>query len=421
MDERNQLAPSVIRDASLAPRGRDKIEWAATHMPVLNRLARRMDDSGTLAGHRVAICLHLEAKTAHLARTLQRLGCQVAICGSNPLSTQDDVCAALAEEGVAVYAWHDCTAEEYREFIHMAVAHNPTLIIDDGGDLVNVLHREEKHRLAHVIGGSEETTTGVHRLKAMARDGALAFPMIAANDARSKYLFDNRYGTGQSVWDGIMRTTNLLVAGKVVVVAGYGWCGKGIALRARGLGARVIVCEVDPVRAVEAAMDGSDVMTMAEAAPLGDIFITATGCRDTITGAHFSLMKDGALLANAGHFDVEINKDDLAAGAEEISEVRPGVSEYASRDGRRLYLLAEGRLVNIAAGDGHPAEIMDMSFAVQMLALEYLVEQGERLVPGVVDLPRALDAQVCRERLAAMGMSLDDLTEAQRTYLSSWD
>lgn len=401
--------------------GRDKIEWAAAHMPVLNQLARTVGENGTLVGHRVAICLHLEAKTAHLARTLQRLGCEVTICGSNPLSTQDDVCAALVREGVAVYARHDCTPEEYRRFIRMALSHNPTLIVDDGGDLVNVLHRDEEHRLDQVIGGSEETTTGVNRLRAMARDGALAFPMLAANDARSKYLFDNRYGTGQSVWDGIMRTTNLLVAGKVVVVAGYGWCGKGIALRARGLGARVIVCEVDPVRAVEAAMDGCHVMSMAEAAPAGDIFITATGCKDTITGDHFALMKDGAILANAGHFDVEINIGDLAAGAGKVNAVRPNIAEYVWPGGRRLYLLAEGRLVNIAAGDGHPAEIMDMSFAVQLLALEYLAEHGSRLEPGVVDLPRELDARVCRERLAVMGMTMDDLTDHQRTYLSSWE
>ncbi|MEX2355577.1 MAG: adenosylhomocysteinase [Thermaerobacterales bacterium] len=414
------IKPSVVRNPDLAPMGQSKIDWVSQHMPVLREATDRLTREGTLRGQRVAVCLHLEAKTAYLAICLQEAGCQVSICGSNPLSTQDDVCAALAANGVSVYAWHDCSEEEYRQFIRMTVANNPTLLIDDGGDLVNVLHREEKSRLPHVIGGSEETTTGVLRLRAMAADGALAFPMIAANDARSKYLFDNRYGTGQSVWDGIMRNTNLLVAGKVIVVVGYGWCGKGVALRAEGLGARVIICEVDPVHANEALMDGHDVMPLAEAARLGDIFVTVTGCRDVITRPHFELMKDGALLANAGHFDVEINTADLSDLAAAVRTVRGTIAEYAMADGRRIYLLAQGRLVNIGAADGHPAEIMDMSFGVQMMSLTYLIQNRDKLGKGVIDLPRDIDDRVCRIRLEALGKPIDRLTTDQERYLRSW-
>lgn len=415
-----QPPPSVIKDPSLAPSGHRKIQWVARHMPVVNAVTARLAEEGVLAGQRITICLHLEAKTAHWALRLQEAGAQVAVCGSNPLSTQDDVCAALAERGVAVYATHDCTPEEYKGYIHLAVAHNPTLLVDDGGDLVQVLHTDERDRLPYILGGSEETTTGVIRLRAMAAEGALAFPMMATNDARSKFLFDNRHGTGQSVWAAITAGTNLLVAGKVVVVAGYGWCGKGVAQRAQGLGARVIVCEVDPVRATEALMDGHQVMPALEAAALGDFFITTTGCKDVFHKDHFARMKDGAMLANAGHFDVEINIPDLAAMAVAQEDIRPNVREYRLADGRSLFLLAQGRLVNLAGGDGHPAEIMDMSFAVQSLALRHLALHHRDLKPGVHPIPPEVDGQVCMTRLEALGIGIDRLTPEQQAYLSSW-
>lgn len=409
-----------IRDITLAPQGQRKIQWVAQFMPVLNRLRNSLLKEGWLRGLRIAICLHLEAKTAYLAASLHEAGAEVAICGSNPLSTQDDVCAALVERGISVYAWHGATIDEYRQFIRDTVSFRPHLVIDDGGDLVNVLHNEQGHLAGDVIGGSEETTTGVLRLRAMAAHGVLKFPMIAANDSRAKFLFDNRYGTGQSVWDAIMRTTNLVIAGKTVVVLGYGWCGKGVALRARGLGARVIVCEVDPVAAVEALMDGCQVMTAKEAARLGDIFITTTGCRDVIHGEHFALMKDGAILANAGHFDVEINIQQLQAAATTISRVRPNVDAYHLADGRTLYLLAEGRLVNLGAGDGHPTEVMDLSFGVQVFALKYLVDNQGQLSPQVINLPRSIDAAVCLAHLDALGITIDTLTPRQQEYLTSW-
>ncbi|MFO7245783.1 MAG: adenosylhomocysteinase [Thermaerobacter sp.] len=410
----------MIRDPSLAPSGWRKLRWVEARMPVLAYLRPRIRREGWLRGRRVAICLHLEAKTAHLARILQEAGAEVAICGSNPLSTQDDVAAALAETGVRVYAWHGADTAQYREFIRRTVEFGPELVIDDGGDLVNVLHNERADLADGVLGGSEETTTGVQRLRAMAAEGALRFPMIAANDSRAKYLFDNRYGTGQSVWDGIMRSTNLVVAGKTVVVIGYGWCGKGVALRARGLGARVVVCEVDPVAANEALLDGCEVMPSLKAAEVGDIFITVTGCRDALAAPHFERMKDGALLANAGHFDVEINKHDLRRLAQEVEQVRPHVEAYRLAGGRTLYLLAEGRLVNLAAGDGHPAEIMDMSFGVQVLALRYLVEHARKLPRDVIRLPGEVDEAVCRMRLEALGIAIDTLTPEQQAYLSSW-
>lgn len=410
----------MIRDPALAPDGWRKLRWVENRMPVLARLRSQLQSEGWLRGRRVAICLHLEAKTAHLARILQEAGAEVAICGSNPLSTQDDVCAALAETGVRVFAWHGADAGEYRDFILRTVEFGPELVIDDGGDLVNVLHNERADLADGVLGGSEETTTGVLRLRAMAAEGALRFPMIAANDSRAKYLFDNRYGTGQSVWDGIMRATNLVVAGKTVVVVGYGWCGKGVAMRARGLGARVIVCEVDPVAANEALMDGCLVMPALEAAEQGDIFVTVTGCRDALAAPHFQRMKDGALLANAGHFDVEISKTDLRRLARSVEPVRPHVDAYHLPGGRTLYLLAEGRLVNLAAGDGHPAEIMDMSFGVQVLALRYLVDHGGNLPRDVIRLPAEVDEAVCRARLEALGIGIDTLSPEQRAYLDSW-
>ncbi|MCL6633952.1 MAG: adenosylhomocysteinase, partial [Alicyclobacillus herbarius] len=352
------------------------------------------------------------------ALTIQAGGAEVAVAASNPLSTQDDVVAALVDRGVTAFAWHGATPEEYHRHLQQLLDFHPHALIDDGGDLVATLHRERPDQVQEIIGGCEETTTGVIRLRAMERDGALRFPMMAVNDAYCKYLFDNRYGTGQSVWDGIMRTTNLVVAGKTVVVIGYGWCGKGVAMRAKGLGARVIVCEVDPIKALEAVMDGFSVMPVVEAAKHGDFFVTVTGDKDCLTRPAFEVMKDGAVLANAGHFDVEISKPDLVRLATQVRTVRRNVEEYQLADGRRLYLLAEGRLVNLASGDGHPAEVMDLTFALQALALRDVV-QGQ-YAPGVHNLPRETDEQVARLRLEAWGIQIDDLTPAQRDYLGSW-
>jgi adenosylhomocysteinase len=410
---------STIRDASLAPAGKMKIDWVREHMPVLNELAKDFRQSKPFTGLRIAICLHLEAKTAYMAKVLQESGAEVTITGSNPLSTQDDVAAALVADGITVHAWYGATAAEYDEHLQKTLECEPHLLIDDGGDLVTMLHTRYPHLLPQVRGGAEETTTGLVRLRSMAAEGALKIPMMAVNDAYCKYLFDNRYGTGQSVWDGIMRATNLVVAGKTVVVAGYGWCGKGVAMRARGLGARVIVCEIDPIKAVEAVMDGHTVMPMLEAAEYGDIFITVTGCRDVITREHYVRMKNGAILCNAGHFDVEVNKNDLRELAGEPQLVRRNVEafEFGSK---RLYLLAEGRLVNLAAADGHPAEIMDMSFALQVEALHYLNTNYGQLPNEVLPLPQSVDDKVARHKLAALGMGIDKLTPEQEAYLQSW-
>ena len=411
---------SAIRDASLAPEGAKKIRWAMRHMPVLNEIGRVFDAEKPFKGLNIGVCLHLEAKTACLAMALAGAGARVSIAGSNPLSTQDDVAAALADQGVNVYAWRGATAEEYSAFIRSVIEDGPNLVIDDGGDLVGMIHGELGSFSGSVIGGCEETTTGVKRLRAMEREGVLRFPMMAVNNARCKYLFDNRYGSGQSVWDGIMRATNILVAGKTAVVIGYGWCGKGVAMRARGLGADVIVCEVDPVKANEALADGHRVMTSREAAGCGDIFVTVTGCRDVLTRDHFQVMKDGAILANAGHFDVEISKPDLRAVSREVSEARPGVAEYVTLDGRRLHLLAEGRLVNLAAADGHPIEIMDMSFAVQAMAVRYVRDNAGTLGPRVVPVPPEVDETVARLRLDGLGVRIDSLSGPQASYLESW-
>jgi len=411
---------SVITDLRLAPEGHLKIDWAAAHMPVLNRIRERFEREKPFAGLKVAISLHLEAKTAYLAKVIAAGGAEVAITGSNPLSTQDDVCAALVEDGIAVFAKYNPTPEEYKELLVKTLETKPDLIIDDGGDLVAILHAERPDLLANVRGGAEETTTGILRLKAMERDGALKFPMVAVNDAYCKYLFDNRYGTGQSVFDGINRTTNLVVAGKTVVVSGYGWCGKGVAMRAKGLGANVVVTEVNAIRAVEAYMDGFAVMPMLEAAKIGDIFITVTGNRDVIRGEHYAVMKDGALLANAGHCDVEVNKPDLEAMSVSRRTVRKNIEEFRLKDGRRLYLLAEGRLVNLAAGDGHPAEIMDMTFALQALALKYVNESHESIGRRVVNVPYEIDEQVARLKLESLGTSIDRLSDDQKRYLESW-
>jgi len=411
---------SIIRDPLLAPEGRMKINWVKEHMPVLGKLAGEYARTKPLAGLRVAICLHLEAKTAYMAEVFRDCGAEVAITGSNPLSTQDDVAAALAGEGITVYAWYNATAEEYESHLQKTLETEPHLIIDDGGDLTAMLHTRFAYLLPQVRGGAEETTTGLNRLRAMADKKALKIPVMAVNDAYCKYLFDNRYGTGQSVWDGIMRATNLLVAGKNVVVAGYGWCGKGVAMRARGLGARVIVCEVDPVRAMEAVMDGNVVIPLLEACRYGDIFVTVTGCKDVMTEAHFLEMKDGAIICNAGHFDVEIDKEALMRLADEHFQARRNVEAFRIK-GKNIYLLASGRLVNLAAADGHPAEIMDLSFALQVEALLYLNNNYGSLKNEVLPLPRAIDEKVARYKLEAMGITIDRLSEEQLQYLRSWE
>lgn len=411
---------SMVRDPSLAPSGRRKIAWAAAHMPVLESLARELEESGELRGRRISLCLHLEAKTAHLAEVLHQAGARVSVAGSNPLSTQDDVAAALAETGVEVFAWRGATPEEYRDFLERALAQRPELVIDDGADLVGLLHSERRDLLGGVRGGAEETTTGIQRLRALEAEGLLAFPVMATNDGLAKHLFDNRYGTGQSTWDAILRTTNLTVAGKTAVVLGYGWCGKGVAARAAGLGARVIVCEVDPVAANEALMDGFEVMPALEAAERGDFFVTVTGMREVLRREHFERMRDGAVLANAGHFDVEISKPDLSALAVRREEARPHVESYVLADGRRLHLLAEGRLVNLAAGDGHPAEIMDLSFSLQVEAIRYVARHADELGPRLVPIPRELDERVLGRRLAALGVRIDRLTPEQEAYRRSW-
>jgi adenosylhomocysteinase len=409
---------SIIRDISLAPQGMDKINWVREHMPVLNVLNAELSATRPLAGHRLVVTVHLEAKTAYLAMVLANAGASVAVTGSNPLSTQDDVAAALASQGVKVFAWYDCTAGEYDNFLHKALDTGPDIIIDDGGDLVSLLHGERADLAAGILGGSEETTTGVHRLRALATAGKLKFPMIAVNDADCKYLFDNRYGTGQSTWDGIMRTTNLTVAGKTVVVAGYGWCGKGVAMRARGLGANVIVTEVDPIRAAEALFDGYQVMNMLDAATRGDFFVTVTGCRDVVRREHLQAMKPGAIMANAGHFDVEINKEHLGELAVSRRAVRKNIEEYVFKDGKKIYLLGEGRLVNLAAGDGHPTEIMDMSFAMQVLSVLYILENHAKLDKQVYKLPHELDRRVAALKLKAMGVTIDELSSVQTEYMN---
>lgn len=411
---------SIVTDMKLAPEGHLKIDWVEAHMPVLGRIRKQFEAEQPFKGLKVAISLHLEAKTAYLAKVVQAGGAEVTITGSNPLSTQDDVCAALVEDGITVFAKYNPEPAEYKELLVRALETKPDLIIDDGGDLVTILHSERQDLLENIRGGAEETTTGILRLKAMDKEGKLQFPMVAVNDAYCKYLFDNRYGTGQSVWDGINRTTNLVVAGKTVVVVGYGWCGKGVAMRAKGLGANVIVTEVDAIKAVEAYMDGFHVMPMLEAAKLGDFFVTVTGNRDVIRGEHYDVMKDGAILSNAGHFDVEVNKPELAERSSSIRTVRRNIEEYQLKDGRKMYILAEGRLVNLAAGDGHPAEIMDMTFALQALSLKYVNERYEQIGKTVVNVPYELDEQVARFKLESLGIDIDALTSEQMRYLDSW-
>ena len=409
---------SMIRDIKLAPSGHDKIAWVKNFMPVLRSIDEEYSKTKPFAGKKVVITMHLEAKTAYLALVFKNAGAEVIATGSNPLSTQDDVVAALVEDGVTVYSWYNCTNEEYDMFIDKALDCNPDMIIDDGGDLVARIHNERPELIDRIIGGSEETTTGVIRLKALAEQGKLKFPMIAANDAYCKYLFDNRYGTGQSTWDGIMRTTNLAIAGKTVVIAGYGWCGKGGAMRAKGLGANVVITEVDPIKAIEAVFDGFRVMPMGEAAKIGDIFLTLTGCDNVINEKHFALMKDGAMMANSGHFDVEINKVDLLKNSVSHRSVRKNIEEYVQKDGRKLYLLAEGRLVNLAAGDGHPAEIMDLSFGVQFFSALHILNHHQEMENKVYLMPEEINTKIAQIKLKALGVELDELTEEQKAYLA---
>lgn len=409
-----------VADIALAPSGLQKLDWAWQYMPVLSSLEDKYRDARPFAGIKIAACLHLEAKTACLLRSFARLGAEVYAAGSNPLSTQDDVCAALVKEGVRVFSHRGMSSEQYFSYVRNVLDSRPDVIVDDGADLVATLIEERPELIENVRGGSEETTSGIKRLKAMEREGVLPFPMISVNDADSKYLFDNRYGTGQSVWDGVMRTTNSLIAGKVVVVAGYGWCGRGVAMRGKALGARVIVTEIDPHRAFEALMDGHEVMTMETAAPLGDIFLTLTGNLDVISSKHMKNMKDGVIMGNAGHFDVEISKADLRSISSDVFEVRPNVTCYKTTSGNRLYLLGEGRLVNLAAGDGHPIEIMDLSFALQLLSALHVTEHYKEMESKLYPVPRDIDKLVVSTKLASLGVSLDYLTPSQEEYMEGW-
>lgn len=409
-----------IRDIHLAPSGHQKIQWVKNNMPLLSGLEKEFEKTKPFEGIKISLSVHLEAKTAYLCLVLAAGGAQMSVTGSNSLSTQDDVAAALADAGLKVFAWHGATDEEYNRHIEMCLAHKPNIIIDDGGDLVGLLHNERPDLAEEVWGGCEETTTGVIRLKAMEKEGILKFPMVAVNDAQCKHLFDNRYGTGQSVWDSIMRNTNLIVASKTVVVVGYGWCSRGIAMRASALGAKVIVTEIDPVKAIEARMDGYDVMKMEQAAPLGDLFVTATGCNHTITVEHMRKMKDQAILANAGHFNVEIDMEGLEAEADEKRESRKNIMGYRLGPDKWIHVIAEGKLVNIAAADGHPAEIMDMSFAVQAMSAMYIKEHYKDLEKKVIDVSAEIDDKIARRKLESWGIEIDALTPEQETYLNSW-
>lgn len=411
---------SRIKDINLWESGKIKIDWVKRNMDLLRGIEEEFAAEKPFQGLRVALSVHLEAKTAYLCKVLAAGGAEMYITGSNPLSTQDDVAAALVHDGLNVYAEHGCTMEVYEENLCKVIESAPNIIIDDGGDLVTLIHTKYPHLLLNVIGGCEETTTGILRLLAMNKAGVLKFPMVLVNNADSKHLFDNRYGTGQSVWDGINRTTNLIVAGKNVVVAGYGWCGKGVAMRAKGLGASVIVTEVDPIKAMEAVMDGFKVMKMSEAAKIGDIFVTVTGCCEVITREHFLLMKDGAILSNAGHFDVEVDMAALKKMAVDSYVARNNIVGYKLENGRTVFVIAEGRLVNICAADGHPAEIMDMSFAIQALSALYLVKNKGNFTEKIINVPREVDLEVARRKLKFWGFEIDTLTEKQEKYLNDW-
>jgi len=409
-----------VKDTSLAPKGNLQIEWASKHMPVLNQIKKRFSKEKPLKGLTLGACLHVTKETAVLVEAFLVGGAKVALCGSNPLSTQDDVAAALAERGVYVFAWRGQTTEEYYQCVESVIDHNPITTLDDGADLVGAIHSKRTKILSNIKGGTEETTTGVLRLRAMEKTGALKYAIIAVNDAYTKYLFDNRYGTGQSTIDGILRATNILLAGKNFVVCGYGWCGRGIAMRAQGMGANVIITEVNPLKALEATMNGFRVMPIAEAAALGDMFVTTTGDISVIRKEHMQKMKDGAILANSGHFNVEINIKDLEELATSKRNIRPNLDEYELEDGRKLYLLAEGRLVNLASAEGHPAEVMDMSFANQALCVEYIIK-NEKMPPKVYTVPKEIDETVSRLKLDAMKIKIDELTEEQKKYLATWE
>jgi adenosylhomocysteinase len=410
-----------VEDLSLAAAGAARIEWADRDMPVLASIRDRFRHERPLEGVRISACLHVTTETANLTRTLEAGGADVVLCASNPLSTQDDVAASLVEDfGIRTYAIKGEDNDTYYRHIDAAIAHKPQITMDDGADVVGRIHAEQPEALDHIIGGTEETTTGVIRLKAMAADGALRYPIISVNDADTKHLFDNRYGTGQSTIDGVIRATNRLIAGRTVVVSGYGWCGKGAAMRADGLGASVIVCEVDPMKALEAAMDGFRVMPAADAAALADVWITVTGDIHVIDAVHFERMKDGAIICNSGHFNVEINIPALREMSAQVRETRPLVEEFTLADGRRIYLLADGRLVNLACAEGHPASVMDMSFANQALAAEYMVSKAGELAPGVYDVPDEIDEEIAALKLASMGVQIDVLTPEQVEYLNSW-
>jgi adenosylhomocysteinase len=412
---------SIIRDKTIWESGHQKIEWVRKNMPLLRGIEEEFIKTRPFEGLRIALSIHLEAKTAYLCKVLATGGAKMYVTGSNPLSTQDDIAAELVRCGLNVYAWYNATAEEYNSHIQQVILSKPNIIIDDGGDLVSLIHDKYPELTNNVIGGCEETTTGIIRLKAMEKNGLLKFPMVAVNNARCKYLFDNRYGTGQSVWDGINRTTNLIIAGKKVVICGYGWCGKGVAMRAKGLGADVIITEIDPVKAIEAIMDGFNVMPMKEAAKIGDLFITVTGCKDVITLEHMQTMKDGAILCNAGHFNVEIEVERLIKNAKNTRKERHNIVGYQMDNNNWIYLLAEGRLVNLAAGDGHPAEIMDMSFAIQALSAEYLVKNNKgTLSNSVIAVPDEIDNMVARRLLKYWNVEIDKLTEDQEKYLDGW-
>jgi len=411
---------SRIKDINLAKTGYEKIEWVKSYMPVLNLIEKDFAQKKPFAGKKISMSIHLEAKTAYLAHVLRAGGAEVFVTGCNPLSTRDDVAASLVKDGFEVNAIHGASMKEYEEHLIATLSCKPDLMIDDGGDFTNLLHGGKKELAENLIGGCEETTTGIHRLKSLEKSGKLRFPMINVNDADCKHLFDNRYGTGQSTFDGIMHTTNLIIAGQTVVVAGYGWCGRGIAMRAKGMGAIVIVTEIDYVKAIEARMDGFAVMPMIEAAKLGDLFITVTGCNDVISEEHFKVMKNGAIMCNSGHFDVEIDKKALAGMSAEITERKENITGYKMRDGRILNLLAEGRLVNLAAGNGHPAEIMDMSFAIQAKSLEYLAntaKANKRLQPALYNVPKDIDREIAALKLASMGAKIDILTDEQKKYM----
>jgi len=410
-----------VKDLSLAPLGRQRIEWAGREMPVLGQIRDRFAQEKPLAGIRLVACCHVTTETAHLAIALKAAGADAVLIASNPLSTQDDVAASLVvDHEIPVFAFKGEDNETYRRHLQIALDHRPNIIIDDGSDVVATLIQERQHQIAELIGTTEETTTGIVRLKAMFNDGVLTFPAMNVNDADTKHFFDNRYGTGQSTLDGIIRATNILLAGKNIVVAGYGWCGKGTALRARGMGANVIVTEIDPIRAIEAVMDGFRVLPMAEAAPQGDIFITVTGNKHVIRAEHFEMMKDGAIVCNSGHFDIEIDLESLGAKATEVRTVRNFTQEYRLQNGKSVVVLGEGRLINLAAAEGHPSAVMDMSFANQALACEYLVKNQGKLEPGLHSIPTEVDREIARLKLQAMGINIDTLTPEQNEYINSW-